>query len=439
MVRGIQGKGKSSSLGHLNVNNKKVTSREDVSGALADAFSKNSSSENYTQKFKNIKQQKEKRNLKFSSDNSETYNQPFSLSDFRDALSKAHDSSPGPDDIHYQFLKHLPDTSLSVLLKTFDDIWETGNVPKSWKEATVIPVPKPGKDDAGPGNCRPVALTSCICGTLERMINERLVWYLEKNNIITEFQSGFRHQRSTNDHLVRLEAFIREAFIKKERSVAVFFDLEKAYDTTWKYGIMNDLHEIGLKGRLPIFVQNFLSGGEFGVRVGSTLSEAHGREQGVPQGSILSVTLFSLKINNIVGCLNPGVYCSLCVGGFLVCCRSKNMNTIERQLQLNLNKIQGWSTGGGFGFSKSEAVCVRFCHLRRARSGPILALDGIPIPVVEETRFLGVIFDRKLSFIPHIKQLKAKCQKALNLLRVVAHTDWGADRKVLLNLYRTII
>ena len=83
------------------------------------------------------------------------------------------------------------------------------------------------------------------------MINERLVWYLERNNIITEFQSGFRHQRSTNDHLVRLETFL-----KKEHLVAVFFDLEKAYDTTWKYGIMNDLHEIGLKGRLPIFVQN---------------------------------------------------------------------------------------------------------------------------------------------------------------------------------------
>ena len=104
-----------------------------------------------------------------------------------------------------------------------NDIWETGNVPKSWKEATIIPIPKPGKDNMNPNNCRPIALTSCICKTLERMINERLVWYLEKNNIITEFQSGFRHQRSTNDHLVRLETFIREAFIKKEHLVAVFF------------------------------------------------------------------------------------------------------------------------------------------------------------------------------------------------------------------------
>ena len=180
MVRKIQGRGKSSSLGHLNVNNKKVTSKNDISNTLADAFSKNFSSENYTQKFKNIKQQKEKRNLKFSSDNAETYNQPFSLSELKDAPSKAHDSSPGPDDIHYQFLKYLPDTSLSVLLKTFNDIWETGNVPKSWKEATIIQIPKPGKNNTNPNNYRPIALTSCICKTLERMINERLVWYLEK-------------------------------------------------------------------------------------------------------------------------------------------------------------------------------------------------------------------------------------------------------------------
>ena len=66
-------------------------------------------------------------------------------------------------------------------------------------------------------------------------------------------------------------------------------------------------------------------------------------------------------------------------------------------------------------------------------------MDGKAIPVVEENKFLGVVFDRKLSFIPHIKQLKAKCQKALNLLRVVAQTDCRADRKILLNLYRTII
>ena len=69
----------------------------------------------------------------------------------------------------------------------------------------------------------------------------------------------------------------------------------------------------------------------------------------------------------------------------------------------------------------------------------LLLLNGTPVPVVEETKFLGVIFDRKLSFIPHIKYLKDKCTKALNLLGVLAHTYWGADEETLLHLYRLLI
>ena len=144
-----------------------------------------------------------------------------------------------------------------ILLEIFNNIWKTGNIPKSWKEATVIPIPKPDKDHTDPTNYRPIALTSCICKTMERMINDRLTWFLEANNIITDYQSGFSRHRSTNDHLVRLETFIREAFVKKEHLVTIFFDLEKAYDTTWKYGIMKNIHDIGLKGQISYLFRTF--------------------------------------------------------------------------------------------------------------------------------------------------------------------------------------
>ena len=75
------------------------------------------------------------------------------------------------------------------------------------------------------------------------------------------------------DHLVRFETFVREGFLKGEHVVSVFFDLEKAYDTTWKYGIMKDLHGMDLRGRLPLFIKNFLSERKFRVRVGTSLSE----------------------------------------------------------------------------------------------------------------------------------------------------------------------
>ena len=75
---------------------------------------------------------------------------------------------------------------------------------------------KPGKDSKDPNNYHPIAWTSCVCKTMERMINDRLVWYLESSSLITEAQSGFRKTRSTMDHLVRFETFVREGFLNRE-------------------------------------------------------------------------------------------------------------------------------------------------------------------------------------------------------------------------------
>ena len=183
------------------------------------------------------------------------------------------------------------------------------------------------------------------------MINDRLVWFLESNNLISGNQAGFRKNYSTNDHLVRLEPFICDAFIKKEHCVAIFFDLEKAYDTTWKYGIMKDLHDIGLRGRLPNFISNFLSDRSFNVRIGSTLSD----------------TLNKNKESH------KGVSCPLlCLIGFK--------------------------------FSKTKTQCVHFCQLRGLQ-----------------------------------KALKAKCLKALDVLKWLSNINWGGDRSVLLNLYRSLV
>ena len=198
----------------------------------------------------------------------------------------------------------------------------------------------------------------------------------------------------------------------------MFFDLEKAYDTTWRHGIMRDLHDLGIRGRLATFIENFLADRWIQVRVGSTLSEKFDQAQGVPQGSILSTTLFNIKINSIMDCLDPKTDGSLYVDDFCMCY---------------------WASHNGFKFSKSKTQCVHFCQLRKVHNDPELYLYGSLIPVVEDFKFLGVLFDRKLSFIPHIKYLKAKCVKALNLLKVLSHTDWGADRTVLLQLYRSLI
>jgi ribonuclease HI len=301
-----------------------------------------------------------------------------------------------------------------------------------------MPIPKPKKDLSNPLNYRPIALTSCLCKTMERMVNSRLVWFLESNELLTEQQCGFRSKRSTLDHLVAFETYVRDAFIVKQHVVTIFFDLEKAYDTTWKYGIMKDLHDMGLRGRLPNFINSFLKDCKFQVRIGATLSNTFDQEVGVPQGSILSPTCFNIKINNIVKSIKDNIKCSLYVDDFLIAFRSSNMSIIERQLQMNLEKLQKWSYENGFKFSKNKTVCMHFYPRANLQPEPTIMIDNSKIKVVSQHKFLGILLDSKLAFIPHIKDLRTRCFKSLNILKVVSKLSWGGDSKVLLKLYRAI-
>lgn len=381
----------------------------------------------------------ESRGVSFASRGEESYNLPFSLSEMKAALAQCSDSSPGQDDIPYSFLRYMHDRAYSFLLDLYNLVWHTGDIPSSWGISVVVPIPKPGKDHQQATNYRPISLTSCICKLLEKMVSIRLMFYLERGNHLSPVQYGFRKMRSTTDALLALESSICKSFAANEHHVTVFFDLEKAYDTAWCHGILLSLHEFGLRGRLPTFIQQFLSRRLLRVRVGGQLSEAHALADGVPQGSILSVTLFAVAINGVIGALPDGVRGSLYVDDLSISFSGARMSLIERRLQLAIDRISRWAELRGFRFSASKTVAMHFCRIRGAHPDPDLYLYDRRISCVEETRFLGLVFDSRLTWLPHLRSVKAACMKVLTLLRILAHTSWGSDRHTLLLLHRSLI
>ena len=92
---------------------------------------------------------------------------------------------------------------------------------------------------------------------MEKLVNVRLMWFLERRGILSATQCGFCKMHSTTDILVRLEFSICEAFASNQNHISVFFDLEKAYDTTWKHGILKAMHDAGLRGELPFLSRPF--------------------------------------------------------------------------------------------------------------------------------------------------------------------------------------
>ena len=354
MIRKITGKNVASPMHHLKDDKRTlITDRVEIANTLGAAIEKSSSCNNYSKEFQSIKAQKEKQKTNFKTNRNLRYNKKFTMRDLKRSLKKSNNSSPGPDQIHYEILRHLPIETLHILLDIINETWKSDTFPESWREALIISIPKPGKDHFNPLNYRPIALTSCIC-KIERMVNERLVWYLEKNGLLAKQQCGYRSNRSTVDHLVRLETFIRDAFIHNQHLVAVFFDLQKSYDTTWKYGILNDLHSMGLRGNLPIFIGNFLSDRIFQIHLGTILSDKIFHQEGVPQGAFLSTTLFNVKINDIVKQVDPGVECSLYVDDFVIMYRSPTIDAIKRKLQHTIHRLEKLTLENCFTISKNK-------------------------------------------------------------------------------------
>lgn len=144
------------------------------------------------------------------------------------------------------------------------------------------------------------------------MIRERLTYELEKKGMLASYQSGFRKGRNTMVSVIRLENEIRKAQANKEVVIAVFFDIEKAYDMMWKEGVLIKLHRMRVGGRAFNWVKDFLFGRKIQVRIGSEVSNQYTVVNGTPQGSVISPLLFIIMINDIFFKLPADIGRSLC-------------------------------------------------------------------------------------------------------------------------------
>ena len=420
----------------LSIHGRIVTDVGEVARELCSAFAAVSHSSQYGDAFLRFKGTREAIALNFQSSQYHAYNAPFTMLELDTALRATQEGSPGHDTISYSMVKQAHPTFRALLLDAYNRIYETCEYPDSWTLSLIIPILKPGRDPLLPSNYRPIALTSCLGKIMERMVNSRLTWFLEHNNLLCEAQSGFRTNRSTTDNLVKLDSAIRQSLSRRHHFIAVFFDINKAYDTAWRYGILQTLHSFGLRGSLPEFLRGFLSNRRVRVRLADCHSPECEVEEGIPQGSVLSCTCFMVAMNTITANLPANVDCTLYVDDFAIFASGPDPRTLQRRLQVAINHLQTWSERTGFRFSSEKTVSLHVCRKRHCpRLSPDLRLYGQPIPQRDTVRYLGVVFDSGYSWKPHITALRVSCNKILDLFKHVSHKAWGADRSSLLRLY----
>ena len=369
---------------------------------------------------------------------------PFSPAEFLAAASNLSSSTAtGPDKVAYPMLKHLPRSGMDFLLHIFNLSWSSYSFPSIWKTSSIIPIHKMGKPLDSPASFRPISLTSCVSKLFERIILSRLLFFLESNSILSPRQAGFRPGRSTLDQILYLSQSISDGFNKPRpgsRTILSTIDFSKAFDSVWHPALFHKLISAGLPPCFARWTQSFLSDRRASVVFQNHKSRSFRVRRGVPQGSVLGPVLFSLFINDLPASLPSSVSCSLYADDLAIWSSSPSVPTAVEATQGALFRLERWSEYWCLPLNPSKCEASFFSvDPHQANLQPNLLLLGSRLRFNPTPTFLGVTFDRTLSFSRHVSSLKAKFFPRLKALRCISASSWGPSKESLSVLYKSFL
>jgi ribonuclease HI len=356
----------------------------------------------------------------------------FSLNELKFAIANSKNTAAGLDNINFKIIKNLPSNFNLYILHLFNHIFEVGRIPDEWRLCKIVPIKK-----SNGVSLRPISLLICLRKLFEKMIYSRLEWWCENEKILSDQVHGFRRGRGVADCLNELFAVGQTSLIKKNAAVALFLDIASAFDTVNIDILCERLKEL----HCPMKVTKILI-----TLMGTRLlhfdtTESHFIRKtniGLPQGSILSPILFNIFISDLISVIEPDCFLIQYADDIVLYASEKNWLDSEIILQNSINSIMNWSLNKGLDFSAEKSSVMVFT--RKHTSPEVhLELNGRMIKVVDNIRYLGVIWDRKLLWNLHIDHICSRSKKYLNIIRAISGTKWGCDPASLTTLYCALI
>jgi len=340
--------------------------------------------------------------------------------------NKAH----GPDGIPSRVLKELY-SELSVPLSIlFNKSIHEGVVPQDWREATVTAIFKKGTR-CDPGNYRPVSLTSIVCKTLESLIRDVLVSYMNENKLYTECQHGFRQHRSCITQLLEVMEELTTLIDNKNDIDIIYLDFSKAFDSVPHERLILKLKSYGITGFVLQWIESFLKDRVQRVRVGRDQSGSKDVISGIPQGSILGPILFTIFINDLPDVIQS--YIKIFADDTKIFNSPQNSNIIQQ----DLNSLQQWSDTWQLKFNANKCKVLHIGKQNPCNSYYMQDNDSQSIiNSCSSEKDLGVTFDSDFTFDVHINTAINKANKMLGVIRRVFSF---IDKESFLNLYKSLV
>lgn len=342
-------------------------------------------------------------------------------------------TSPGPDNITYTALSHLGENGKKCLLGIFNRSWEAGRLEQKWKHGRIVAALKPGKIPTSIESYRHIALLRCVGKLMEKMVLHRLDWDLTTRNAYPPQVSGFRKGRSSIDNALALANSIKQAKTQRNITIAVFLDIKSAYDCVYHEAIRSAMKSSGLGGRMYAWISDYLTDRCIYMSADSGDTPLYRVTRGVPQGGVLSPTLFNITMMGIEKCLPQSVEISLYADDICIWSAGRNRRVLRARLQRAINSIAAFLGTRGLDISASKCAAIAFT--KRDVSNYGLTIAGCTIPYVPHHKFLGVTFDKSLTWSKHVRYIKDKLASFVNIFRMLSSNAGGCNVQSLLRLY----
>jgi len=346
--------------------------------------------------------------------------------------------STGPDNINIQHLKHLGPIAITYLTNLFNLTLTSNRIPQIWKLAKIIPIPKPNKPANEGTSFRPISLLSPIAKVLEKALLPHITAEIPNN----PHQHGFKPLHSTTTVLNNITNTIAEGFNQKpppKRTVLVSLDMSKAFDTVNHHKLTSKILNLTtINPTITKFISNYLKGRKTFTTYNQITSSKCHLKTGVPQGSVLSPTLFNLYTSDLPP-PPPNVNLDTYADDMNTYASHQNYHTAETHLQPYLNTIHQWTTTNDLILNPDKSTATLFTPDPAEYSNNLsLTINNTIIPTITNPKILGVTYDPKLTFSTHIKNTAEKAKKSTNILKSLTTTKWGKSIETITHTFKAI-
>lgn len=349
-------------------------------------------------------------------------------------IAGLNDAGAGLDGINTKLLKHLTPAILTQITHLINICICKSVFPATLKTALITPIYKAGSR-ALFSNYRPISVLPVISKILESVIYHQLLNFVSNNNILYDYQFGFRASHSTFMPISLLHDYITANLVDGHITTGVYLDLARAFDTVNKDILLNKLSKYGVTGNALSLISSYLSDRKHCLKYKNSTSDTKNIHCGVPQGSILGPILFLLYINDLPKACEEAKFL-LFADDTAILYSAPTIHELQLKVSRSFPKVIQWLHANRLSLSTPKSFYQLYAPGNTESLNLIIPVKGTHLKRAPVVKYLGVLIDEDLKFKSHINKVSSLISRNLG---IISRAKYLLNRKLLILLYNSLV